>query len=89
MDHGRDREFKRKRALSFIVVSGYVFFEGCEYVVILPSAWDYLQTLGVTEEYWLGFIISSIPDSTRLSFRDREDFFLTKTPYLEDILVSS
>ncbi|CAG7815816.1 unnamed protein product [Allacma fusca] len=30
----------------------------CEYVVILPSAWDYLQTLGVTEEYWLGFIIS-------------------------------
>ncbi|CAG7831926.1 unnamed protein product [Allacma fusca] len=30
----------------------------CEYVVILPTVWDYLQTLGVTEEHWLGFTIS-------------------------------
>ena len=26
--------------------------------VIFPTAWDYLQTLGVEEEYWLGFTVS-------------------------------
>ncbi|CAG7728695.1 unnamed protein product [Allacma fusca] len=53
-----EKSFKRKRLLSFIISAGYSLVGGVEYVVILPTAWDYLQTLGVTEEYWLGFTIS-------------------------------
>ncbi|CAG7833532.1 unnamed protein product [Allacma fusca] len=54
----REKCFKQKRLKSFIIVSGYFFFEGCEDVVILPTCWNFLQTLGVTEEHWLGYTIS-------------------------------
>ena len=28
--------------------------------IIFPSAWAYLQSMGVAEEYWLGFTISGL-----------------------------
>ncbi|CAG7728693.1 unnamed protein product, partial [Allacma fusca] len=67
MDSPRERDYKRKRWMSFIIVLGYLFLGGCEYVVILPTVWDYLQTLGVTEEHWLGFTVSTYSTAAAIS----------------------
>jgi hypothetical protein len=58
MEDDREKRFKTKRYISFTIILGYLFFGGCEYVGILPTVWDYLQTLDVTEEKWLGFTVS-------------------------------
>ncbi|CAG7785912.1 unnamed protein product [Allacma fusca] len=62
-----DEDFKRKRFQSFVIIAGYLFLGGCEYAVIFPTAWDYLQTLGVTEEYWLGFTVSGYSFSAAIA----------------------
>ncbi|CAG7728694.1 unnamed protein product [Allacma fusca] len=67
MDSSRERDYKRKRWMSFIIVLSYLFLGGCEYVVILPTVWDYLQTLGVTEEHWLGFTVSTYSTAAAIS----------------------
>ncbi|CAG7709960.1 unnamed protein product [Allacma fusca] len=59
METELEKSFKRKRFMSFIITATYSFVGGCEFVVILPTVWSYLQSVGVQEEYWLGFTISA------------------------------
>ncbi|XP_046386499.1 uncharacterized protein LOC124156172 isoform X2 [Ischnura elegans] len=52
-------DFYRQRLLSIITICAYLFLGGVEFAVIFPTAWDYLQSLGVEEEYMLGITVSA------------------------------
>ncbi|KAK2703565.1 hypothetical protein QYM36_018027 [Artemia franciscana] len=50
--------FRTKRTFAYILVGFYLFLGGVEYAVILPSAWEFLQSLGATDEFFLGLAIA-------------------------------
>ncbi|CAG7818706.1 unnamed protein product [Allacma fusca] len=53
-----EKQFRRNRLFLFGIAAGFSVLGGAEYVTILPTVWRYLQSLGVTEEFWLGFVTS-------------------------------
>ncbi|CAG7832838.1 unnamed protein product [Allacma fusca] len=61
------RSFERKRTISFWIAMSYRFISACELVMILPSIWLYLQSLGVSRTEWLGLTISAPSVSSALT----------------------
>ncbi|CAG0914936.1 unnamed protein product [Notodromas monacha] len=52
--------FKERRFVSFFLIYASTFIQGMEIAVVLPTAWKYLRRLGVHDETFLGFLISSV-----------------------------
>ncbi|CAG0888362.1 unnamed protein product [Darwinula stevensoni] len=53
------KKFYRRRVGTVIIVFVISFAVGCENAIILPTAWEYLQSLGSRSETDLGILISA------------------------------